>query len=269
MASWMRGVDFLHISDIHIPDNQGDLWEGVDPCSKLEKLLEHAKRLELNPSFTVITGDISNTGTIQSYTLANQFISKIRDLGGPVFPTMGTKDNRTNFRNILLKETVLHNEPYCYYSKSIEGLHVIVMDSHTPGSHSGSFSSNQLDWLETELRDHGDIPSIIAFHEPIFFFGEEGLFKKADALRFRDIINKGNVLVVLNGHLHRPFFTVIDEVHYVQAGSPLWENSIKETWRLSYDSSSFNLLCYEENRLSVRPIGFSDETKVFRDIRET
>ena len=58
-------VNFLHLSDIHIPDKQGDLWDSVDPCIKLEKLIELAQKLELKPSFTVITGDISHTGSIQ------------------------------------------------------------------------------------------------------------------------------------------------------------------------------------------------------------
>ena len=269
MASFLRGNNFLHLSDIHIPDKQGDLWQGVDPCKKLEKLIELAKQLELNPIFTVITGDISNTGTKQSYKLAKQYITQIQDLGGPVFPTMGTKDNRTNFKNILLAKTTLHEEQNCYYSKTIEGLHVIVMDSHTPGSHTGSFSTKQLDWLETELKEHGDTPEIIAFHEPIFCFGEEGLVNKAEELRFKDIVFRGNVLAVLNGHLHRPFYSVVDAVQYIHAGSPLWENSIKETHYVSYDSSSFNLLCYDEGRLSIRPIGFSEETKIFREIVET
>jgi len=81
---------------------------------------------------------------------------------------------------------------------TIEGLHVIAMDSHTPGSNTGSFSEEQLDWLAVELRDHQDEPAIIAFHEPIFFFGELGLFNKVDAKRFRDIVSEGNVLAVLN-----------------------------------------------------------------------
>jgi len=269
MASWMHGTEFLHLSDIHIPNIKGEIWKGVNPCKKLEKLLEHIKQLELNPSFTVITGDVSNTGTTQSYKLAKKYISKLQDLGGPVFPTMGTKDNRTNFRNIIPKDTVLQGDPYCYYSQTVEGLHIIVMDSHTPGSNTGSFTSKQLDWLKRELKDHKDIPAIITFHEPIFFFGEEGVFKKSDALMFKQIVSKSNVLAVLNGHLHCPFVTVIDGVYYIQAGSPLWENSYRETWYQSYDSSSFNLLWYGRESLSIRPMGFSDETKVFRKIMET
>ena len=266
MESWLHGINILHISDTHIPDKRGNIHEGVNPCKKLDKLLDLAQRLDLNPSFSVITGDISNTGTEKSYNLAKKYIAQLQDLGGPVFLTMGTKDNRTNFRKILLETVSLREEPYCYYSESIEGLHLIAMDSHTVGSHIGSFNIRQLDWLEKELEENDDKPAIIAFHEPIFFFGEAGLFNKRDAIRFKNIISKGNVLAVLNGHLHRSFYTVIDGIQYIQAGSPLWENSIKDSYHLSYDSSSFNLLSYSMGNLSIRPVSFSDRTSIFRKI---
>ena len=115
-----------------------------------------------------------------------------------------------------------------------------------------------------ELRDHHDEPAIIAFHEPIFFFGKYGLFNKTDAIKFRDIVSKGNVLAVLNGHLHCPLFTMVDGIYYIQAGSPLWENALKEKRVLSYDSSSFNLLRYNEGRLVVTPKSFSKGTQLIK-----
>jgi 3',5'-cyclic AMP phosphodiesterase CpdA len=257
-------LNFLHLSDIHIPDKKGDLWDTVDPCLKLEKLIGLAEKMEINPSFTVITGDISHTGTIQSYNLAKKYINKIQSLGGIVFPTMGTKDDRQHFSKILLGKPSTLEEPVCYYSQTIEGLHVVAMDSHTPDSHTGSFSEEQLDWLEIELRDHQDEPAIIAFHEPIFFFGKYGLFNKTDATRFRDIVSKGNVLAVLNGHIHYPLFTMADGIYYVQAGSPVWENSGTRARWLSYDSSSFNLLSYDEGRLVVIPKSFSKGTQLIK-----
>ena len=71
-------INILHLSDIHIPNKQGDLWDGVDPCKKLDKLIELSQHLELSPFLTVITGDISHTGTIQSYNLAKKYINKIQ-----------------------------------------------------------------------------------------------------------------------------------------------------------------------------------------------
>lgn len=259
-------VNFFHFSDIHIPDKRGDLWFEVDPFQKLDNLIEYTKKLQFNPSFTIITGDMSHTGTTQSYNHIKKYISKIQNLGGPVFPTMGTHDKRKNFSDILLGKPSHQKEPSCYYSKTIEGIHVIAMDSHTPGSLMGSFSKKQLDWLETELKEHKELPSVIAFHEPIFFFGELGYFNKVDALRFRDIISTGDVLAVLNGHLHCPIYNMIDGVNYVQAGSPLWVNYFNETEEVvTYDSSSFNLLSFNDNypnRLMVRPVYFSKGQKL-------
>jgi 3',5'-cyclic AMP phosphodiesterase CpdA len=265
-------VNFLHLSDIHIPDYKGDLWNGVDPCKKLEKLIELTSKLALDPSFTVITGDIAHTGSIQGYNLAKKYITKIWSIGGPVFPTMGTRDNRKHFCEILLGKPSPQDEPLCYYSETLEGLHVIAMDSHTPGKKTGSFSEEQLDWLETELGEHRDEPAIIGFHEPIYFFGEVGVFDKADARRFREIVSEGNVLAVLNGHLHFPSFTMVDGVHYIQAGSPTWENVLTEKGMPTTDSSSFNLLTYNEDlegqpdkilhRLFIRPVSFSEGTQM-------
>ena len=175
---------------------------------------------------------------------------------------MGTKDNRQNFSKIILGKTSHQKESPCYYRETLEGLHIIAMDSHTPGSSTGSFSEEQLYWLEEKLREHRDEPSIIAFHEPVFFFGALGIFDKVDAARFRRIVSEGNILAVLNGHIHFHLTTMVDGVRYVVAGSPVFENSWYENDIISYDSSSFNLLTYHENRLFVRPVSFSEGTRL-------
>ena len=266
-------VHFLHFSDIHIPDKRGDLRYKRDPFQKLDNLIEYAKKLELNPSFTIITGDLSQTGTTQSYKHVKKYISKLQNLGGPVLPIMGNCDKRSNYSKILLGKTSHQSEPPCYYSKTIEGIHVIAMDSPTPSSIMGSFCEKQLDWLETELREHKDKLSVIAFHEPIYFFGELGVFDKSDALRFREIVSTGNVLAVLNGHLHCPIYGIVDGVSYVQAGSSLETNFHSETGKVvTYDSSSFNVLGYRKDlrkSLMVRPIYFSEGQQLVDKTIET
>ena len=186
---------------------------------------------------------------------------------------MGNCDKRSNFNKILLGKTSHQSEPPCYYSKTIEGIHVIAMDSPTPDSIMGSFCEKQLDWLETELREHKDKLSVIAFHEPIYFFGELGVFDKSDALRFREIVSTGNVLAVLNGHLHCPIYGIVDGVSYVQAGSPLETNFHSETGKVvTYDSSSFNVLGYRKDlrkSLMVRPIYFSEGQQLVDKTIET
>ena len=127
-------VNFLHLSDIHIPDKRGDLCGNIDPFKKLDALIEYTKKLELNPAFTIITGDLSQTGTTQSYKHVKKYISKLQNLGGPVLPIMGNCDKRSNFSKILLGKPSPKKDPPCYYSKTIEGIHVIAMRAQAGSS---------------------------------------------------------------------------------------------------------------------------------------
>ena len=174
-------VNFLHISDLHILNKQGELRKGIDPCKKLEKLICLTRDLELNPSFSIISGDLSHGGTVQSYELVKKYISELESLGGPVIPAVGTRDNRDNFRRILLGKPSPQKDAPCYYSRSLEGFHIVILDSQTHDWDTGAFNGSQLDWLEKELQNHPDEPAIISFHNPIYFFGELGNFNRAHA----------------------------------------------------------------------------------------
>jgi hypothetical protein len=55
---------------------------------------------------------------------------------------------------------------------------------------------------------------------------------------------------------------MVDGIYYVQAGSPTFENAYTQQGRLSYDSSSFNVLRYEGGRLGVRLVSFSEGTQL-------
>lgn len=259
---------FLHLSDLHIPDHPGELWDGVDLCRKLDALIELASKLDFRPAFTIITGDLSHTGTLGSYQLVKQYLAKIQKLGGPVFPLIGNMDHRANFRHNLLQDLSLPHSTHCYYSQTIDGLHVIGMDSQSSDFSTGCFGKDQLCWLQTELGTHPNKPLFIGFHFPVFFWGRYGAFDKDAAMRFRELVSQRNVLAVLNGHLHFPLFTVIDDIHYVQAGSPTFENAYTSTGRSSYNSSSFNVVEVDDGRLLVHPVSFSEETQLIERTSE-
>lgn len=97
---------------------------GVNLCLKLETLIKLADKLDLHPSVTVIIGDISHTGTEHNYNLAKRYITKIQSLGSPAVHIMGHMDNRKNFSNILFEDLSPQDKHTCYYSQTIEEIHV-------------------------------------------------------------------------------------------------------------------------------------------------
>jgi 3',5'-cyclic AMP phosphodiesterase CpdA len=73
---------FFHFSDFHIQPKKGITREEGDPCQKIEKLLEIAEETNITPSFSIITGDISQNGSQSGYLIAKEYIHRMEQLGG-------------------------------------------------------------------------------------------------------------------------------------------------------------------------------------------
>jgi len=256
-------ITFLHFSDFHIQERKGILKEGVDPWLKLEKVIEVARELNVKPAFSIVTGDIAQNGSEEGYVLAKEFIREIEALGGPVIPAVGNVDRRENFRKNMLEGA---GEGPCFYSQTVGGLHVVILDSQTPGADTGSFGGGQLDWLEEELRRAPE-PSVIAFHHPVFdvpfLLGmTPAIFDPDDARRFREIVAGRGVLGVFCGHLHQCMVSLDGSVLYVMSGSVFSEASYNEVEKRLFEASGFNIMSYDRERLTVRPVVFSEGRKL-------
>ena len=256
-------INFLHFSDFHIQERRGTLREGVDPCLKLEKAIEVAREMDVKPAFSIVTGDIAQDGSAEGYAIAKEYIREIEALGGPVFPAVGNVDERENFRRHLLGGT---GGGPCFYSRTVGGLHIVILDSQTPGGNTGSFGGGQLEWLEDELRGASG-PIVIAFHHPVFdvpFLSGivPASFDPDDARRFREIVAGGGVLGVLCGHRHQCMVSMEESVPYVMSGSSFIEVSFNYGEKRLHEASGFNFLSYDGERLTVRPAAFSDGRKL-------
>ena len=262
-------INFLHFSDFHIQKKRGILKEGVDPCLKIEKVIEVARELDARPAFSVVTGDIAQDGSVEGYAIAKEYIREIEALGGPIIPAVGNVDRRKNFRRYMLEGA---GEGPCFYSRTVGGLRVIVLDSQTPGAETGSFGGEQLEWLEEELRKAPG-PSVIAFHHPVFDVPilsgiTPAIFDPDDARRFREIVAGRGVLGVLCGHLHQCMASTDGGVLHAVSGSAFSELSYNEREKRLHEASGFNLLSYDKRGLTVRPVVFSEGQKLIRiDLR--
>ena len=232
-----------------------------DPCKKVERLIGIAREMEIKPTFSIITGDLSQKGSETGYHIVREYIREIEALGGPVLPTVGNVDGRGNFRRILLGEGDADDNAPCYYSRTVKGIHIIVLDSQVPGTENGAFDTEQLEWLEREIGD-STMPCLIAFHHPITIT----TFDADHARRFRRIVSKAKVVAVLCGHLHQSSFTFDDGIHYVVGSGALSELEIREKEARIYDSSGFNIVTYSDDVLTVRPVICSDGRKLIKTV---
>jgi Icc protein len=134
---------------------------------------------------------------------------------------------------------------------------VIALDSCYPSHHTGKFTGNKFKWLETELQLKPDQPTIIALHHPIYInwlkdFGV--LFDSDQRQRFNKLIERYNVIMVINGHLHHNFALNVGGTLFSQASSTFAEldHNDEEFWLK--DTLNFNQVIVEGDRVFVRVI---------------
>lgn len=247
--------NFIHLSDPHIPKNKEDTINGISPYEKLEKTINSITNLEYKPKFAIITGDLSQQGTIQGYKLLKQYIKKLEKENIPTLLTLGNNDNRSNFREIF--NTPHENGPH-YYSSCFEGVRLLVLDSSIPGKRTGYFMGDQLDWLRRQLESNPRKPTIIAFHHPIhqsfLHLLDNRNYDPNQRTRFYKIINGHNVLAILNGHLHHFQTTRVNDVLHCQASSTYAE--------LVYNDKEF----WVKNTLNYNQVIIRNETPYIKNI---
>jgi 3',5'-cyclic-AMP phosphodiesterase len=197
---------FVHLSDLHLA-RPGNLVYGIDPMRQVRDVLERMARLDVAPAFIVISGDLSEDGSVESYEM---LMGLVEEIGGdrPVLFALGNHDNRMQFRRVVLGEAAADGqEPFCY-SRLIDGLRVIVLDSTIPGETSGALGTTQRAWLEAELQLPAPRGNLIMLHHPCRLAAparHEPLFILQDAAALEAVVARHaeRVLGILAGHSHQ------------------------------------------------------------------
>lgn len=198
---------FLQLSDLHLAP-PGTLLAGVDPMRQMRSVLARIERLGVSPAFIVVSGDLSDDGSAESYEVINEVL---KELGGGVTPillALGNHDDRATFRRVVLGEERTDDQAPYHHSQLIDGLRVIVLDSSIPGDISGALGAAQLAWLEDELRMPAPRGNLIVLHHPCRLAGPahpypEFIVRDAADLEAMVARHQDGVVGVLAGHSHQ------------------------------------------------------------------
>lgn len=200
-------MTFLHLSDLHLTP-PGRLLTGIDPMRQLRAVLARMARLAVAPAFIVISGDLTDDGSAASYAVVNEVLTELGEEGTPVLLALGNHDDRSSFRRVVLGEEGSDGAgPYCF-SRLIDGLRVIVLDSTIPGEASGALGTGQLAWLEGEVQLPAARGNLIVLHHPCRLAGPVHhypafIVREAAALEALVARHHERVVGVLAGHTHQ------------------------------------------------------------------
>ena len=144
---------FLHLTDLHLAP-PGQLVVGIDPIRQMHGVLVRIKQLDVPPAFIVVSGDLTENGSAESYEVVNGALQEHsgENMDNTVLLALGNHDDRATFRRVVLGEETSDDLEPCCYSRLIDGRRVTMLDSLILGQPSGTLGATQLAWLEDELQ---------------------------------------------------------------------------------------------------------------------
>ena len=201
---------FIHLTDLHVgnPDVPDDHLFS-DTAATLDRVLALIASMDHKPSFIVASGDLTNRGDAASYRQLKAIMAAT-DL--PVVYALGNHDTRPGFYEGMLGRLTDPEAPYDH-ARVIEGVHVITLDTTTPGHIGGSIEPDQFAWLEKQLDEHADLPKLIVAHHPPAL-GDAPPWDHWRTIQFDQsrklaaLLEGRNILAILSGHVHHDRFSV-------------------------------------------------------------
>jgi 3',5'-cyclic-AMP phosphodiesterase len=201
-------LDYLlvvQVTDIHLTDDPQQLVMGVNTEASYSAILVELANLQPAPHLLLLTGDLTQDGSEPAYARLQQ---SLESLGIPAYCLPGNHDTVS----IMTKEL---KGCAVYWDTCLQmgGWQFIPLNSAIEGQVHGYLAAASLAWLERQLRDRPDLPTLIALHHPAIALGCEWVDKSGlqNQAEFWQICDRHpQVQVMISGHAHQEFDTDFD-----------------------------------------------------------
>lgn len=201
---------FLQLTDLHVV-NEGALASGVlDTRNLLRTAIDRLQ--ELRPALApldavLVSGDISDDGSIESYAFAR---TELNRLGLPLYVVPGNHDARGPMRAAFADLPEMPAMGLIDWVADVGNTRVVGLDTLVEGRGGGQLRDESLDMLRDALEAAGSGPVIIMLHHPPIQTG----------IRFMDAIGLENAhaLEMILVDVHNPVTLVAGHVHGVHHG---------------------------------------------------
>ena len=195
----------VQFSDIHSTRVVGELINGFNGFANFERLLTHVETWAVQPDAVIVSGDLSNDGTLESYQRLRATIESSTLANRPWYVGLGNHDDRTRFRAgyLRLPTDASTGQPYDHIA-DVNGLRIVTLDSTIPGEVGGALRDGQITWLREVLASPAPRGTILMVHHhvvpcPVPRLNEIAL---ANPERLAAVIQGTDVRVILGGHIH-------------------------------------------------------------------
>lgn len=278
---------FVHLTDPHLGSTVDGQWNNGFLCTMMPDVISCLRRdlATIKPDFLLVTGDIASQQTRDAIYAARDLLDS---LGIPYYPMGGNHDYAFPKTREWFVEAFSRRLPNMdtVYSFTHKQIHFCVLDpwwqwkdgtlspvsEHSIPGMTGSFTKgaqwaippHELAWLEEDLEEHKNLPTLLAFHYPVIPIPQRlqrKTLKDAGHLSNGDLLLEileqyPQVKAILSGHLH---MNIIEPqgsiVQIVTSAMPEYP-------------CEYRLITVAENEIEIHTCGLSNSAFAARSLME-
>ncbi len=195
-----RPWQLVQITDCHLSADPSTVLRGSHPDERLHAVVTHLRNTD-PPDLVVVTGDISNDGSLASY---RRFHRHLRRLGCPVHCLPGNHDRPDHLRRSLSRRP-------CHVVKTArhKGWLLCFLDTTVTGRCGGHLRHAEWSRIEARLRQYREHPTLIFLHHPPMPCGscwmDEAMLLDNPERLIDGLHGHPQVRALIWGHIHQPF----------------------------------------------------------------
>jgi 3',5'-cyclic AMP phosphodiesterase CpdA len=193
------------VTDTHIKAAGKLAYRKVDSAEKLRNCFAHLNALAPRPDIVLMTGDLVDMGRPEEYAVLREILTP---LAMPVYLIPGNHDDRDALRRAFADHAYLPRDgEFLHYVLEDYPVRLIGLDTTIPGEAGGEMCARRLAWLDVQLRQAPDRPTVLFMHHPPFLTGLANMdwqnCRNGEALGAL-VAHHRQVIRILCGHVHRP-----------------------------------------------------------------
>jgi len=209
---------FVQISDSHIGFNK----EGIntDVAGTLKEAIARINALPEPPDFVLHTGDLTHLAEADEFDTLDQLLKSVKTQ--QIFYVPGEHDVTGDNGKLYLERFGKNAKGQGWHSFDFNGVHFVglvnVVDIQQNGL--GALDSDQLEWLEDDLKDRpSDTPIVVFAHIPLWSVYPKWGWGTDDGAQALGYLKRFGSVTVLNGHIHQTMKKVEGRVTFHTAMS--------------------------------------------------
>lgn len=188
-------MKIIQLTDLHLSSDKSQKLFGVVTYDSLNKIIDHLLINEGDYDAIILTGDISQDETIESYQLANEMLIR---LNKPIHYIHGNHDYKSNLELIFNTHNPIENLSIPYWD-------FISVDTVEYGKDRGFISDKEFSLLKKKISESKENNIVLVMHHHCLKLGTPlvddcMLLNNHQLLRFIDGENK--IKLIMCGHAH-------------------------------------------------------------------